>query len=79
VQQFRSCLTGEELYRFIVHDHDAVFSAAVDDALSAMNLRALTHLRHFDPGKRARDPDFLTFSASRIGARVKCGVTKYPH
>ncbi len=41
VQQFRSCLTGEELYRFIVHDHDAVFSPAVDDALRAMNLRAL--------------------------------------
>ena len=41
VQQFRSCLTGEELYRFIVHDHDAVFSPAVDDALRTMNLRVL--------------------------------------
>src|SRR5712691_3149746 len=42
VQQFRSCLTGEELYQFIVHDHDAVFSPAVDDALGSMNLRAVT-------------------------------------
>jgi transposase InsO family protein len=42
VQQFRSCLTGEEPHRFIVHDHDAVFSPAVDEALKAMYLRALT-------------------------------------
>ena len=41
VQQFRSVLTGEEPYRFIVHDRDAVFSPAVDDALRSMNLRVL--------------------------------------
>lgn len=39
VQQFRSVLTSEEPYRFIVHDRDAVLSAAVDDALRSMNLR----------------------------------------
>jgi transposase InsO family protein len=41
VQQFRSVLTGDEPYRFIVHDRDAVFSPAVDDALRSMNLRVL--------------------------------------
>jgi len=41
VQQFRSVLTGEEPYRFIVHDRDAAFSPAVDDALRSMNLRVL--------------------------------------
>jgi hypothetical protein len=41
VQQFRSVLTGEEPYRFIVHDRDAVFSPAVDDALRSMNLHVL--------------------------------------
>jgi transposase InsO family protein len=39
--QFRSVLTGEEPYRFVVHDRDAAFSSAVDDALRAMNLRVL--------------------------------------
>ena len=40
----RSCafvLTGEEPYRFIVHDRDAMFSPAVADALRSMNLRVL--------------------------------------
>ena len=40
-QQFRGILTGDEPYRFVVHDRDAVFSPAVDDALKAMNLRVL--------------------------------------
>jgi putative transposase len=39
--QFRSVLTGEEPYRFIVHDRDAAFSPAVDDALRSMSLRVL--------------------------------------
>jgi transposase InsO family protein len=41
VQQFRSCITGESAHRFVVHDHDTVFSNAVDRALSAMGLRVL--------------------------------------
>jgi putative transposase len=40
-QQFRSVLTGDDPYRFVVHDRDTVFSAAVDDALRSMNLRVL--------------------------------------
>jgi putative transposase len=40
-QQFRSCVTGEEPYRFVVHDRDAIYSPAVDLALQSMNLRAL--------------------------------------
>jgi putative transposase len=38
VQQFRDFLTGEEPYRFVVHDRDSVFSTAVDAALADMNL-----------------------------------------
>jgi transposase InsO family protein len=41
VQQFRTCITGESAYRFLVHDHDTVFSNAVDRAVSAMGLRVL--------------------------------------
>lgn len=40
-QQFRTVLTGDEPYRFVVHDRDAVFAAAVDDALRSMHLRVL--------------------------------------
>jgi putative transposase len=40
-QQFRSCVTGEEPYRFVVHDRDAIYSPAVDRALRSMNLRVL--------------------------------------
>jgi putative transposase len=45
-QQFRSVLTGDEPYRFVVHDRDAVFSAAVDDALRSMQLRVLETPAH---------------------------------
>jgi transposase InsO family protein len=41
VQQFRTCITGESAHRFVVHDHDTVFSNAVDRALNAMGLRVL--------------------------------------
>jgi putative transposase len=41
VQQFRMCVTGETAHRFMVHDHDAIYSLAVDRALSGMGLRVL--------------------------------------
>jgi len=41
LQQFRACITGESAHRFVVHDHDAVFSTAVDRAVGAMGLRVL--------------------------------------
>ena len=69
-QQVRSVLTGDEPYRFVVHDRDAVF-AAVDDALRSMHLRVLktparvpqAKHRHFTtvrlrrPGSRRRSAD----------------------
>jgi transposase InsO family protein len=65
VQQFRSVLTGEEPYRFIVHDRDAVFSPAVDDALRSMNLRVLK--------TPVRVPQANTFCERLIGtARREC-------
>jgi len=41
VQQFRACVIGDEPYRFIVHDRDAIYSPAVDRALTSMHLRVL--------------------------------------
>jgi transposase InsO family protein len=64
-QQFRSVLTGDEPYRFVVHDRDAVFAAAVDDALSSMRLRVLK--------TPARVPQANAFCERLIGtARREC-------
>src|SRR5919108_4485 len=65
VLQFRSCLTGEKPYRFVVHDRDSVFSPAVDDDLTAMNLRVLKI--------PARVPQANVFCERLIGtARREC-------
>jgi transposase InsO family protein len=40
-QQLRNCVTGEEPYRFVIHDRDGTFSPAVDHALQLMNLLVL--------------------------------------
>jgi putative transposase len=41
-QQFRTCVTGDGPYRFVIHDRDAIYSGAVDRALKSMHLRVLT-------------------------------------
>jgi Integrase core domain len=41
-QQFRASVTGDHPYRFVIHDHDAIYSGAVDGALKSMHLRVLT-------------------------------------
>jgi putative transposase len=64
-QQFRSFLTGDEPYRFVVHDRAAVFSPTVDDALRSMNVRVLK--------TPARVPQANAFCERLIGtARREC-------
>jgi len=41
VQQFRACVTGDTAHRFVVHDHDAIYSSGLDRALRAMDLHVL--------------------------------------
>jgi putative transposase len=41
VQQFRACVTGDTAHRFVVHDHDTIYSSGLDRALRAMNLHVL--------------------------------------
>jgi putative transposase len=63
--QFRSFLTGDAPYRFIVHDRDAVFSPTVDTVLQSMNLRVLK--------TPARVPQANAFCERLIGtARREC-------
>jgi len=42
VQQFRNCITSDEAYRFLIHDHDAIYAPAVDSALTSMHVRVVT-------------------------------------
>jgi len=45
LQQFRECVTGEEGYRFVIHDLDSIYSGDLDSSLQALGLRILrTHL-----------------------------------
>lgn len=41
IQQFRNGLPLDAAYRYVVHDRDAVFAHAVDDALRSMSLAVL--------------------------------------
>jgi putative transposase len=41
-QQFRAFVTGDEPYRFVIHDRDAIYSSDVDRALQSMHRRVLT-------------------------------------
>ena len=64
-QQFRGVLSGDEPYRFMVHDRDAVFSAAVDHALTSMSICVLK--------TPARVPQANAFCERLIGtARREC-------
>src|SRR6186997_747980 len=41
VQQFRNGLPLDGAYRFLVHDRDAIFSLAVDEAIRSMSMQVL--------------------------------------
>jgi hypothetical protein len=41
VQQFRAMVPGDQRHRFLVHDRDSVYAAAVDDAVTATGLTVL--------------------------------------
>src|SRR5262245_12782087 len=40
-QQFRMVMSGEEPHRFLIHDHDSIYSDRVDRTLAAMGLTIL--------------------------------------
>src|SRR5262249_55948904 len=41
IQQFRAIMPGDQPQRFLIHDRDSLYAAAVDDALTAMGLTVL--------------------------------------
>src|SRR3989475_1673536 len=40
-QQFRECVTGEEPYKFVIHDRDSIYSRELDSSLRSLGLRVL--------------------------------------
>jgi hypothetical protein len=41
LQQFRECVSGDEGYRFIIHDRDSIYSRELDSSLRTLGLRVL--------------------------------------
>jgi putative transposase len=41
LQQLREAIPSDHSYRFLIHDHDSIFSAEVDQQLKAFGLRVL--------------------------------------
>jgi transposase InsO family protein len=41
LQQFRECVSGDEGYRFVIHDRDRIYSQELDQSLKALGLTAL--------------------------------------
>jgi putative transposase len=41
LQQFRECVTGEEGYRFVIHDRDRIYSSNLDASLKSFGLSIL--------------------------------------
>jgi putative transposase len=42
LQQFREAITGEQPYRFMIHDRDSIYSPGLDAALRSMGVRVLS-------------------------------------
>ena len=41
LQQFRECVSGDEGYKFIIHDRDSIYSRELDSSLRTLGLRVL--------------------------------------
>jgi transposase InsO family protein len=41
LQQFRECVTGDEGYRFVIHDRDRIYSRELDTSLETLGLTVL--------------------------------------
>jgi transposase InsO family protein len=65
VQQFRAVLTGETPHRWLIHDRDAIYAPAFDEAVEAMGLRV--------PKTPVRTPEANAFCERVIGTmRREC-------
>lgn len=40
LQQFRECVTGEEPYKFVIHDRDSIYSRELDSSLRSLGFES---------------------------------------
>src|SRR5262245_31201772 len=81
-QQFSMVMSGDEPHRFLIHDHDSIYSDCVDQTIAAMGLtirktpvrspQAKSHSRR-PPRCRHANP---RRSSSRLSARITSCVTR---
>jgi transposase InsO family protein len=65
LQQFRECLTGEQVYKFVIHDRDSIYSGELDSSLESFGLAVLK--------TPFRSPQVNAFCERLIGtARREC-------
>src|SRR5262250_2821182 len=65
LQQFRECVTGDEGYKFVIHDRDSIYSRELDSSLRTLGLRVLK--------TPYRSPQANAFCERLIGsARQEC-------
>jgi len=65
LQQFRECITGDERYKFIIHDRDSIYSEHLDGSLKTLGLTVLR--------TPYRSPQANSFCERLIGsARREC-------
>ena len=68
LQQFREAITGENPYRFLIHDRDKIYSSEFDSALKSMGLSILKTPFHAPQAK-----DY----ASHCTSWVRCDTTVF--
>jgi putative transposase len=61
LQQFRMILPGDQPHRFVIHDRDTVFSAAVDQLLSDAQLTVLK-----TPIRSPQAKDYASYCTSLV-------------
>jgi putative transposase len=48
-QQFREAIPSDHSYRFLIHDHDSIFSTEVDQTIENLGLKVLAIEAHRGP------------------------------
>jgi putative transposase len=46
LQQFRECVTGDEPYKYVIHDRDGIFSSDLDSSLESLGADGLEDTVH---------------------------------
>jgi putative transposase len=71
LQQFRECVTGDEGYRFVIHDRDSIYSRELDASLETLGLAVLK-----TPYKSPQAKVYVSYCTSLAAIVVSCFFSK---